>query len=147
MFRNAAAIVAGVVVAFVTIMLIDMLGHMVFPPPEGLDFSDPDAIRPYLATLPVGAYLFILASSVVAAFVGTLLACYIGQGNPAVFGGVVGGIVLAATIANFIAIPHPLWLSVSTLAGVVLSTLLAMRLAPNAAAGTTEPDSSESDSG
>ena len=68
MFRNAAAIVAGVVVAFVTVMLIDMLGHMVFPPPEGLDFSDPDAIRPYLATLPVGAYLFILASSVVAAF-------------------------------------------------------------------------------
>lgn len=147
MFRNAGAIVAGVVVAFVMVMLIDMLGHMVFPPPEGLDFSDPDAIRPYLATLPVGAYLFILASSVVAAFVGTLLACYIGRGNPALFGGVVGGIVLAATIANFIAIPHPLWLSVSTLAGVVLSTLLAMRLAPDREIEAPEAETSESDSG
>jgi len=147
MFRSAAAIVAGVVVAFVTVMLIDMLGHTIFPPPEGLDFSDPDAIRPYLATLPVGAYLFILASSVVAAFVGTLLACYIGRNNPALFGGVVGGIVLAATIANFIAIPHPLWLSISTLAGVVLSTLLAMRLAPNRPTEATEDDTSESDPG
>jgi hypothetical protein len=147
MFRNAGAIVAGVIVAFVTVMLIDMLGHMVFPPPEGLDFSDPEAIRPYLATLPFGAYFFILASSVVAAFVGTLLACYIGRGNPALFGGVVGGIVLAATIANFIAIPHPLWLSISTLASVVLSTLLAMRLAPNAGAESTEDAVSESDPG
>ena len=147
MFRNAAAIVAGVVVAFVTVMLINMLNHFIYPPPEGLDFSDPDAIRPYLATMPIGAYLFILASSVVAAFIGTLLACYIGRGSPVLFGGVVGGIVLAATIANFIAIPHPLWLSVSTLAGVVLSTLLAMRLAPNAETETTEVDASESDSG
>lgn len=147
MFRNAGAIVAGVVVAFVTVMLIDMLGHFVFPPPEGLDFSDPDAIRPYLATLPVGAYLFILASSVVAAFVGTLLACYIGRGNPVLFGGVVGGIVLAATIANFIAIPHPLWLSISTLAGIVLSTLLAMRLAPIRETDSPEAETSESDSG
>ena len=130
MFRSVVAIVAGVIVAFVTVMLIDTLNHAVFPPPEGLDFSDPDAIRPYLATLPVGAFLLILASSVVAAFIGTLLACHIGRGNPLLYGGVVGGIILAATIANFIAIPHPHWLSAATVVGIVLSTLLAMKLAP-----------------
>jgi F0F1-type ATP synthase assembly protein I len=63
------------------------------------------------------------------------------------FGGVVGGIVLAATIANFIAIPHPLWLSISTLVGIVLSTVLAMRLAPNTTAEPTEDDASEGDPG
>ena len=134
MFRTVAAVVAGIVVAFATVMLIDTLNHALFPPPEGLDFSDPDAIRPYLATLPMGAFLLILASSVVAAFVGTLLACYIGRGNPLVYGGGVGGLVLAATIANFIAIPHPLWLVIATLIGIVLSTLLAMKLAPTSAA-------------
>jgi hypothetical protein len=130
MFRNIAAVIAGIVTAFVTIMLIDKIGHMVYPPPEGLDFTNPDAIRPYLATLPVGAFLFILASSVVAAFVGTLVACYIGTANATLFGAVVGGIVLAATIANFILIPHPLWLSLATLIGIVVSTLLAIRVAP-----------------
>ena len=147
MFRSASAIIVGIVVAFVTVVLIDMLNHALFPPPEGLDFSDPDAIRPYLATLPVGAFLLILASSVVAAFVGTLLACHIGGGNPLVYGGVVGGFILAATIANFIAIPHPLWLVIATLAGIVLSTLLAMKLAPASATDIEEAGHSDGDPG
>jgi len=130
MLRNVLAIVAGLVTAFATVMLIDKLGHLVYPPPAGLDFSNPAAVRPYLATLPVGAFIFILASSVVAAFVGTLAACHVGTANAMLFGAVVGGVVLAATIANFIAIPHPIWLSIATLGGVMLSTLFAIRLAP-----------------
>jgi hypothetical protein len=143
MLKNVGANVVGIVVAFLTVMLIDRVGHMWYPPPPGLDFSDPDAIRPYLATLPVGAFLFILASSVAAAFIGTLVACHIGTANRLLFGGVVGGIVLAATIANFIAIPHPLWLALGTIAGIVLSTWFAMRLAPPA----TDPDDLGSDPG
>jgi hypothetical protein len=129
MFRNLAAIVIGVITAFVTVMLVDKIGHTIYPPPAGLDFTNPDAIRPYLATLPIGAFLFILASAVVAAFAGTLIACFIGTARPGTFGAVVGGIVLAASVANFIAIPHPLWLSLATLSGIILSTLAAMRLA------------------
>jgi len=129
MFRNLGAIVIGVITAFGTVMLVDKIGHMVYPPPPGLDFTNPDAIRPYLATLPIPAFLFILASSVVAAFVGTFIACCIGTANPRIFGAAVGGIVFAASVANFIAIPHPLWLSLATLSGIILSTLFAMRLA------------------
>ena len=129
MIRNIGAIVIGVVAAFVTVMLVDKIGHIVYPPPAGLDFTNPDAIRPYLATLPIGAFLFILASSVIAAFNGTLVACFIGTARLRIFGAVVGGFVFAASVANFIAIPHPLWLALATLVGIILSTLLAMRLA------------------
>jgi len=130
MFRNAASLVLGIVIAVSTVMLIDTVNHMVFPPPPGLDFSDTAAVEPYLATLPAGAYLFILASAVVAAFVGTLAACYIGTIKPLNCAIVVGGFVFAATVANFIWIPHPLWLSIATLVGVVASALLATKLAP-----------------
>ncbi len=139
MLRNVVAIVVGVVTAFVTVMLVDKIGHMVYPAPAGLDFTNPDAARPYLATLPLGAFLFVLASSVVAAFDGTLVACLIGTVKPRVFGIVVGGFVFAKSVANFIAIPHPLWLALATLAGVILSTLLAMRLA-TAISGTETRD-------
>jgi len=135
MFRNVMAFVIGVVTAFVTVYLINKASHIVYPPPAGLDFTNPDAIRPYLATLPIGAFLFILASSVVAAFVGTLVACFIGTSKPRTFGTVIGGFVFAASVANFIAIPHPHWLSLATLAGIILSTLLAMRLATAIADG------------
>jgi hypothetical protein len=130
MLRNAASIVFGVVSAFVTVMLIDKLNHMIYPPPPGLDFTDPAAVEPYLATLPVGAFLLVMASSVVAAFIGTLVAIYVGTIRPLYCAVIVGGIVLAATIANFIAIPHPLWLSALTLLGIVATTWLATKLAP-----------------
>jgi len=130
MLRNAASIVVGVVSAFVTVMLIDKLNHMIYPPPPGLDFTDPAAVEPYLATLPVGAFLLVMASSVVAAFIGTLVAIYVGKIRPLYCAVIVGGIVLAATIANFIAIPHPLWLSALTLLGIVATTWLATKLAP-----------------
>ena len=130
MLRNAASIVFGVVSTFVTVMLIDKLNHMIYPPPPGLDFTDPAAVEPYLATLPVGAFLLVMASSVVAAFIGTLVAIYVGKIRPLYCAVIVGGIVLAATIANFIAIPHPLWLSALTLLGIVATTWLATKLAP-----------------
>lgn len=129
MIRNVAAIIGGIVTAFVTVMLIDMLNHVVYPPPAGLDFSDPQAIRPYFDTLPIGAFLLIMASSVVAAFVGTLVASYVGTIRPRNCAVVVGGMVFAATVANFIAIPHPMWLAVATLLGVVVSAWAAMRIA------------------
>jgi len=129
MIRNAAAIIGGIVIAFLTVMLVDMLNHTIYPPPPGLDFSNPDASRPYLDTLPVGAFLLIMASSVIAAFIGTLVACYAGTIRPQNCAIIVGGMVFAATVANFIAIPHPLWLAIATLLGVVVSAWLAMQLA------------------
>jgi len=127
--RNAAAIIGGIVIAFLTVMLVDMLNHTIYPPPPGLDFSDPDAIRPYLDTLPIGAFLLIMASSVVAAFVGTLVASYAGTIRPRNCAIIVGGMVFAATVANFILIQHPTWLAIATLLGVVVSAWLAMQLA------------------
>jgi hypothetical protein len=138
MFRNVVAIVGGIVTAFLTVRLIDALNHIIYPPPPGLDFSDVAAIEPYLATLPIGAFLLILASSVVAAFVGTLVACHVGTIRPFYCAMTVGGMVFAATIANFIAIPHPLWLSIATLLGIVASAWLAMLLAPAASADLIE---------
>ena len=129
MIRNTAAVIAGIVAAFLTIMLVDMLGHVFYPPPLGLDFSDAEAIRPYLANLPLGSFLFIMASSIAGGFFGILVACAIGTVKPAAFAVVIGGIVLAASTANFILIPHPLWLSLVTLVGIVASAWLAMVLA------------------
>ena len=139
MLRDILACVAGVAIAFLIVFLADELSHMMYPPPPGLDFSDPEALRPYIATMPIGAFLFILASSIVAAFIGTLVACYIGTIKPLNCAIVVGGIVLAASIANFIAIPHPSWLAIATMAGVVAAAWFAAQLAP-ASKSEASPD-------
>lgn len=132
MVRNVAAAITGVVTAFVLIMLIEKLGHSIYPPPPDIDFSDPEAMRPYIATLPFLALLFPMIAWVVATFAGTVLACKIGTANPLAFAAVVGGLVLAGTIANLIVIPHPVWFSAVSLAAIAASAWIAVRVASGA---------------
>jgi hypothetical protein len=40
MGRNIGAGILGVVVAVALVWVIEMLGHSIYPPPPGLDFSD-----------------------------------------------------------------------------------------------------------
>jgi len=132
MVRNVAAAITGIVTAFVLIMLIEKLGHSIYPPPPDIDFSDPEAMRPYIATLPFLALLFPMIAWVVATFAGTVLACKIGTANPLAFAAVVGGLVLAGTIANLIVIPHPVWFSAVSLAAIAASAWIAVRVASGA---------------
>jgi hypothetical protein len=138
MFRNAAAAITGLVTAFVLIMLIEKLGHFIYPPPPDLDFSDPEAIRPYIATLPFLALMFPMLAWITGTFAGSLVACCIGTARPLAFAIIVGGLVFARTVSNLILVPHALWFSVLSLLGVVASAWLAMRLVtrPDAEAKT-----------
>jgi len=129
MIRNIGALIAGIVIAFVLIYLIEMLGHAIYPPPPDLDFSNPDAVRPYIATLPIVALLFPMIGWLLGAFAGSFVANICGDAKPYVFSGIVGGLVLAGTIANLIMIPHPLWFSITALIGIVASAWLANRVA------------------
>ena len=138
MVRNVAAALAGIVTAFVMIMLIEKLGHFIYPPPADLDFSDPDVMRPYIATLPFLALLFPMIAWVVATFAGTVLACKIGTANPLAFAAVVGGLVLAGTIANLIVIKHPLWLSLLSLIAIIASAWIAAQIAASSGHADTE---------
>ena len=140
MARNVAAALAGIVTAFVMIMLIEKLGHIIYPPPADLDVSDPDVMRPYIATLPFLALLFPMIAWVVATFAGTVLACKIGTANPLAFAAVVGGLVLAGTIANLIMIKHPLWFSLVSLVAVAASAWIAARVSSGPGSPTPAED-------
>lgn len=140
MIRDIIAGVVGIVVAGLLIILIEKFGHAVYPPPPNLDFSDPEAMRRYMATLPFGAFLLLMAAWLVGTFSGTLIACTIGTAKPAIYALAVGGLVFAGTIANLIMIPHPLWFSLVSLAGIIASALLAMHLAPKRQASETSTE-------
>ncbi|MBT8103062.1 MAG: hypothetical protein KJO95_08850 [Gammaproteobacteria bacterium] len=126
MGKNIAAGLAGVVIAIALVWLIEMIGHSVYPPPADLDFADPDAMRAYIATLPIGAFAFVGGAWFIATLVGTSVACRIGGAKPLIFAIVVGGLMLLATLANLIMIPHPLWFSSISVLGIILAAWLGM---------------------
>ena len=60
--RLALALFAGIIAAFITVMLIETAGHAIYPTPQGLNQNDAQALRAYIDALPLGAKLFVLAA-------------------------------------------------------------------------------------
>ncbi|MGI9272630.1 MAG: hypothetical protein ACR2QT_12700 [Woeseiaceae bacterium] len=132
MIRDILAGVAGVAIAVLIVFLGEMLSHMVYPMPAGLDPQDAEALRPYIASLPLGAFLMLIGAWVIATFVGSIVASWIGTAKAWIYPAVVGGVMFAATTANLIIIPHPHWFSAISLLAILASAWLAFLVASRA---------------
>lgn len=125
--RYLIAVMTGVVVAFGLIIGLDMLGHMLYPE-FVVDPSMPRiVVAAVIAGLPLGAKLWVMGTWIVAAFVGGWLAARVGRDRTFWIAGIVGALVLAATAANLMMIPHPRWMAIAGLLGIVAATWLAGR--------------------
>jgi len=130
MIRNAAAIIIGLATAILLIFLVQKVGHVVYPPRDDLDTNDVTAMRTYFSQLPLLAQLFPIFSYFIGAFVGSVVAPAIGTAQPKNLVGIIGLILLALTISNLIAIPHPHWFSALAIAVIIGGSWLAAQLAP-----------------
>jgi hypothetical protein len=115
MLRSILAVLAGLVVAWITVSLFEFASMHTFPPPPGVDVRDPQQVAALVSRMPAGALALVLAGWVVGAFDGGLVAALIAKRRvPAV---VVGALVALSALAMVMMVPHPLWMSI---AGVFL---------------------------
>ncbi len=126
--RKILAVVFGIVVAVVLIIAIEALGHAVYPVPDGLDLTDPEALQAYVMDAPIAALLFVLGAWLVATLVGGLLACFIAKESPLVYSAIIGGLVLLGTIINLMSIPHPTWFSITAISAIIATIFVTSRL-------------------
>lgn len=129
MLRDIGAFVAGLAVSFGVILGVQMIGHAIWPPPADLDWNDTEVVQTYVSQLPFLALLFPIASYFLGALAGPLVGARIGTVKPLILVGVIGLVLLAATVANLIQIPHPVWFSVLAVAAVIIGSWLALQLA------------------
>lgn len=125
--RVVLGILVGVVVAIVCVFAIEFVGHMVYPPPAGLDLSDPEGAARLIAGLPAGAFAFVLAAWFLGALVGAFTANRIGRS--AVAGWVVVLVVICGGIYSMLAIPHPAWMWAAGIVLPLAAAWIAQRLA------------------
>jgi hypothetical protein len=128
MGKKIAAGIAGVVIAGVIIMIVEMIGHTVFAPPPDLNFEDSEALGAYIGTLPAGAFLFVIAAWSLGALGGTFAACRFGNARPVTYACIIGGLVLLATTYNLLMYPHPLWVAALGIAGIIGGAWAGMKL-------------------
>lgn len=116
--------VAGVGSAVLVVAAIELVAHAVYAPSVMPDVSTPEKMAAYVSSMPLGAFLFVLAAyvagTVVGGFVGTAIACRYAMR----FASVAGGLILLGSIANFAVVPHPAWFVAATFVGIPLAAWL-----------------------
>lgn len=137
--RSILAIMAGVMAAFIVIMVVQQLSAMLYPPHAGFNPQDPGAFAALIAAMPPGAFLMVLLSYLFGAVAGGYLAARLAPSRRTVHAGMISVALVTGSILNLTAAPHPPWFMAANLLIVAVVPLLAARLAePHAVAAKGE---------
>ena len=128
MMRSAFAAIAGVVVGVIIVFIAESVGHMIFPPPEGVDLSDPEQLKAIMDEIPLGAKIAVLIAWGLGTFGGGVTGVFL-SGRKAWPAGVVAIVMLGAAGLTLYAIPHPIWMVAATVVVTAVAWLLASRFA------------------
>jgi hypothetical protein len=128
MGRAILAVIAGCVLSVLIVAGLEALGHQIYPPPAGVDLTDPAAMRTLVAQMPVGAFVILVSGWVLGAGLGAWLATKLSGIGKAWPGGIVGGATLGATGINLFTIAHPVWVVIVALIGIPVATWVGIRL-------------------
>ncbi|NNC71634.1 MAG: hypothetical protein HKN78_02025 [Sphingomonadaceae bacterium] len=124
--RTIVASLAGIAVAILVVFLAEGAGHLIFPPPDGLDVTNAaDQVR-IMEVIPLGAKIAVVVAWFLGALAGAAVAIMIG--SRALPAWIVGLAMLLASVATTQMFPHPLWMLIAAFALPIVAVLLALRM-------------------
>ena len=126
--RSILALVVGAIVAVIVVGGIEMVGHVIYPPPGTLDMHNPEAMQKYMETAPTGALMGVMIAWVLGAFVGGGVAALIAACCRCTHAAIIGVIVLAMAVVTMMMFPHPDWMKIAGLLLPIPSALIAGKI-------------------
>lgn len=127
MLRLILGIIAGVVVGFTVIYAVEQIGHQIWPVSTRLDLKDKAAAAAFLASMPIGGLLTVVVAWVLGAYAGAMVGL-LAADRRRIAGIVPAALIFAATVLVLFMLPHPLWMAITGLGGIVAAAWLADRL-------------------
>ena len=109
MLKRLTSIMAGCSAGIAVIFLIESLGHILYPMPEGIDPNNVEEIKKLMANVPAGALIIVLCAAFLGGLAGGFVAGKFDAENSKKHALIVGGILTLLGILNLIVIPHPIW--------------------------------------
>lgn len=108
MVRNILAVIAGFFGGGLLVFAVEALGHLIYPPPPGLDLTNSESIAEYVKNMSVGALIAVLAAQCSGSFGGGFITGLISKAKtiPAIVYGVLA--LIMASINIFMS-AHPIW--------------------------------------
>ena len=128
--RSVLAVILGIVLAGFLIWAVEGIGHRVYPVPEGVDLTNPQAVAAFIDEAPLGALLFVILAWGVGTLAGGWLAAMVAGRSATLHALIVGAVMLAGGIMNMVMIPHPPWFWILGVLVFLPAAWLGARLAP-----------------
>ncbi len=129
MGRTILGMLVGLVMMWLTVTALEFLGHTVFPPPPGLDPTNPEHLQQIIAEASVGSLAMLVLGWVAGTFVGGWVAARIARHTRAA-AIAVALFVMASVAGMMVIIPeHPGWVATLGLLLPIPVALMAATLA------------------
>lgn len=126
MLRLILGVVVGAIVGALAIFAVEGVGHTIFPPPAGVNLTDPSQLSTVMSSIPVQARIVVALSWFLGTLAGASAANLI-AGRRAWAGRIITLLILALAIWNMITITHPVWMMVTVVLGIIAAGVLADR--------------------
>ncbi|MSU23801.1 MAG: hypothetical protein EXS32_08260 [Opitutus sp.] len=125
--RNVLAVFAGTFAGLLLIGLMEVISAKIYPPPPGVDFTNREAVKAYVAGASTGMFLIVLLGYTLGPLIAAWLATGLAATNHRRRGLTVGALFLTASILNLREIPHPTWFWVANIVLVVMAAVIGTR--------------------
>ena len=129
MGRRILAVLLGLAAASVLFTAFEHVSSLIHPPPPGMDFNDPVALKAYIAGLPLRAFLMVLAGHILGSFAGGVVATRVAPTAGARPALIAGGLLTLGGVINLVMIPHPIWFSIADVPSFLVMSFLGARVA------------------
>lgn len=112
--RSILAVIGGMLVAFVAIIVIESIGVKLYPPPPGLNPTDPESLKALVASMPLAAKLCVLLAYAAGSVAGGWVAARLAPRAKMMHAMIVAALLFGAGLMNLMTIPHPVWFWVAS---------------------------------
>ena len=127
--KNVLATIVGFIVASATVYLFEtLIGHNLFPLPEGANPMDMEWIKNNMDQIPMGSKIFVIIAHFAGIIAGMFVAAKISK-TSMVPTYIVGVLMLLATAFNIVMLPKELWFSLSDSILTIIGFLIGKSLA------------------
>jgi len=130
--KKILPVVAGVIAGGITVFIVESIGHLIWPPPEGIDITDPEGLAQLMDVIPIGALVFVVIAWIAGAIAGGFVAGKMAKDPSYLPGIITGAVLMVFGVMTMVSVPHPIWMWIFGIVAPVPSAWYGSKLAGTA---------------
>lgn len=124
MKRSVLSVIAGLITAVITFVIVEKVNDLLHPFPANFDFKNSEAVADYFGSQPLLYWMMVLLGYILGSLLCGFFIKYIKKEDKKKLPIIAGSILTLSAVSNFMLIPHPTWFIVLALIIFIPVTLL-----------------------